>query len=148
MIDKQSPIIDIYNDDIPIDPNGKHLPHQWVLLLPFLDEARINNAFALVADKLSKEEVYRNSEGRSIIFIHHSSPVASGSLAVLSKSEESVEFDSSQGVGMGGVLSKAPEEYKIDSTSNVKAPIRPIGAFDDIVNNQVLIYVVYCYFKL
>ena len=111
-----------------------------MLLLPFLDEARINNAFALVADKLSKEEVYRNSEGRSIIFIHHSSPVASGSLAVLSKSEESVEFDSSQGVGMGGVLSKAPEEYKIDSASNVKAPIRPIGAFDDIVNNQVLIH--------
>ena len=33
MLDANSPIIDLYSSDVEIDPDGKHLPWLWVLLL-------------------------------------------------------------------------------------------------------------------
>ncbi len=67
---KKSPIIDLYKEDIPIDPNGKHLPWLWILLLPFIDERRISKAFLLCKDQLTYESRQRNRFGQSVIFIH------------------------------------------------------------------------------
>jgi 5'-3' exoribonuclease 2 len=41
MLDKESPIIDFYPEDVPVDPNGKAMPWLWVVLLPFIDEDRL-----------------------------------------------------------------------------------------------------------
>lgn len=41
MTDPESPIIDFYPKDVPVDPNGKAMPWLWVVLLPFIDEDRL-----------------------------------------------------------------------------------------------------------
>lgn len=41
MCDEESPIIDFYPTDVPVDPNGKAMPWLWVVLLPFIDEDRL-----------------------------------------------------------------------------------------------------------
>ena len=41
MCDEESPIIDFYPKDVPVDPNGKAMPWLWVVLLPFIDEERL-----------------------------------------------------------------------------------------------------------
>jgi 5'-3' exoribonuclease 2 len=41
MTDIESPIIDFYPTDVPVDPNGKAMPWLWVVLLPFIDEDRL-----------------------------------------------------------------------------------------------------------
>lgn len=70
MIDPSSPIIDLYSSDAPIDPNGKHLPWLWILLLPFVDEKRIVSAFNENKSGLTVEECRRNAFGVSIMFLH------------------------------------------------------------------------------
>eukprot|EP01040_Poterioochromonas_malhamensis_P013745 gene13745-15153_t len=73
MLDPKSPIIDIYDENVPIDANGKHLPWLWILLLPFLDEQRIVDAFNLCRPHLTYDSLQRNSYGQSIIFTHKDS---------------------------------------------------------------------------
>lgn len=68
----RSPIADIYDDDVPIDPNGKHLPWLWILLLPFIDESRVVAAFDLCRANLTLQSRRRNSLGPSVIFVHSS----------------------------------------------------------------------------
>jgi 5'-3' exoribonuclease 2 len=41
MMDPESPIIDFYPKDVPVDPNGKAMPWLWVVLLPFIEEDRL-----------------------------------------------------------------------------------------------------------
>jgi len=41
MCDEESPIIDFYPREVPVDPNGKAMPWLWVVLLPFIDEERL-----------------------------------------------------------------------------------------------------------
>jgi 5'-3' exoribonuclease 2 len=41
MSDPESPIIDFYPKDVPVDPNGKAMPWLWVVLLPFIEEERL-----------------------------------------------------------------------------------------------------------
>ena len=41
MLDEESPIMDFYPYDVPVDPNGKAMPWLWVVLLPFIDEERL-----------------------------------------------------------------------------------------------------------
>ena len=76
MTDQSSPIIDLYNDDVPIDPNGKHLPWLWILLLPFVDEKRITAAFDICKKSLTLEERQRNAYGCSVIFLHRNNSLA------------------------------------------------------------------------
>lgn len=44
MKDPESPIIDFYPMEVPVDPNGKAMPWLWVVLLPFIDEERLLSA--------------------------------------------------------------------------------------------------------
>lgn len=41
MSDLESPIIDFYPSEVPVDPNGKAMPWLWVVLLPFIAESRL-----------------------------------------------------------------------------------------------------------
>ena len=76
MTDASSPIIDLYNNDVPIDPNGKHLPWLWILLLPFVDESRITAAFSICKPDLSLQDRRRNAFGGSVLFVHKDSNLA------------------------------------------------------------------------
>ena len=70
MTEHDSPIVDLYNGDVPLDPNGKSLHWLWLLLLPFVDESRIVTAYQSCAQKLTLGERRRNAWGKPIIFLH------------------------------------------------------------------------------
>ena len=103
MTDPSSPIIDLYSDDVALDPNGKHLPWLWILLLPFVDETRITAAFNLCKEKLSLEEARRNAFGEQVVFVHKNSRL--GQIALSSNNESSNESNDSG--GSGGSCGKA-----------------------------------------
>lgn len=71
MSETESPIIDFYPKDIPVDPNGKAMPWLWVVLLPFIDEERLLEAMKIGNDQISEAEKKRNERfGREIVFFH------------------------------------------------------------------------------
>ncbi|CAN8072972.1 unnamed protein product [Agarophyton chilense] len=73
MVDPNSPILDYYPADFDVDLNGKRFAWQGVVLLPFIDESRLNAALLPLNAKLSKEERHRNTFGRTCILIHKES---------------------------------------------------------------------------
>ena len=48
MTSEDSPIIDFYPTKLKFDPNGKKFSWQWVVLLPFIDEARLVDALKAI----------------------------------------------------------------------------------------------------
>ncbi|RHY32495.1 hypothetical protein DYB32_002514 [Aphanomyces invadans] len=73
LTDAESPIIDFYPEDIPVDPNGKAQPWLWVVLLPFIDESRLLDAMRPINDKLTDAEKKRNERyGKELLFFHSS----------------------------------------------------------------------------
>ncbi|CAK4087335.1 unnamed protein product [Aphanomyces euteiches] len=73
MTDPESPIIDFYPEEIPVDPNGKAMPWLWVVLLPFIDERRLLDAMDPITEKLSDAEKKRNERyGKELLFFHAS----------------------------------------------------------------------------
>lgn len=77
MTNPESPIIDYYPEDFELDLNGKRFAWQGVALLPFIDESRLNAALAPLQDRLTEEEIKRNSFGDSYVLIHKESALAS-----------------------------------------------------------------------
>lgn len=76
MSDPESPIIDFYPKDIPVDPNGKAMPWLWVVLLPFIDEARLLDAMKVANEQLTDAEKKRNERfGKEVVFFHAKCPV-------------------------------------------------------------------------
>ena len=58
MTDLNSPIHEFYPPgDVPVDPNGKAMPWLFVVLLPFIDEKKLLDAFAPTRKKWVKEEL-------------------------------------------------------------------------------------------
>ncbi|CAM9488808.1 unnamed protein product, partial [Ectocarpus fasciculatus] len=143
MIDSESPIIDIYNSDIPIDPNGKPLPWLWVLLIPFIDENRVRAAMSACAKNLTVEETRRNSWGPMLMFLHKESKVATYALSHIKYTPETakageVYFDCEIGNGICGVLAEPPVIWYTPLDAVVSAPVRPFGVFTDVPANNVL----------
>jgi 5'-3' exoribonuclease 2 len=68
MTDPESPIVDFYPTDFPIDLNGKKYAWQGVALLPFINADRLLKAMESLYPKLSPDEVKRNSMGHDILF--------------------------------------------------------------------------------
>lgn len=56
MLNPDSPIIDFYPEDVPVDPNGKAMPWLWVVLLPFIDEGRLHAATKGLFEKFTESE--------------------------------------------------------------------------------------------
>ncbi|KAJ1427822.1 XRN 5'-3' exonuclease N-terminus-domain-containing protein [Ochromonadaceae sp. CCMP2298] len=75
MVSAESPILDLYSEDVSLDPNGKHLPWLWILLLPFVDESRINRAFEQCKQNLTLSDAQRNKFGLPALFMHKDSPL-------------------------------------------------------------------------
>lgn len=78
MSDLESPIIDFYPTEVPVDPNGKAMPWLWVVLLPFIDESRLLAAMTPTMAKWTKEELLCNARGLDdgYVFLHSSHPLA------------------------------------------------------------------------
>jgi len=63
MTAKESSIIDYYPVDFDQDLNGKQQDWEAVVLIPFIDEARLLSAMAPIHPKLNQAEVARNQHG-------------------------------------------------------------------------------------
>lgn len=149
MLSPDSPIIDIYSRDIPIDPNGKILPWLWVVLLPFIDESRIVSAMQLCEDGMSDEEKRRNTFGTSLMFVHTGHTLGMSSLSYLDYNIEcnpeksSYMFPPTPNIGQGitGLLSVRSDLVKeVGLQEIIRAPSRPLRAFQDIIKNRVLCF--------
>jgi 5'-3' exoribonuclease 2 len=141
MLDKDSPIKDLYSDDIPIDPNGKILPWLWVVLLPFIDENRITSAMQLCIDNMSQEETKRNTYGTPMLFIHQEHDLAKAVISKVQDTENALAFSATEGQGIQGNLAiPSDEKLLAPLEGTIPAPARPLGAFNDIQSNKVLCY--------
>lgn len=71
MTDPHSPILDFYPADFRLDNEGKRNEWEGVVLVPFIDEARLLQAVASVdVSSLSKAELDRNEMGFSWEFVY------------------------------------------------------------------------------
>uniref|UniRef100_A0A6G1S3X0 5'-3' exoribonuclease n=1 Tax=Aceria tosichella TaxID=561515 RepID=A0A6G1S3X0_9ACAR len=68
MSDPESPIIDFYPTNFKVDMNGKKQAYLGVVLLPFIDEARLFRALEKVYPDLTAEEERRNAAGKNFVF--------------------------------------------------------------------------------
>jgi 5'-3' exoribonuclease 2 len=77
MEDLDSPIIDFYPKEVPVDPNGKAMPWLWVVLLPFIDEDRLLSALSPTMAKWEKTELLCNARGLDdgYLFVHRKNPL-------------------------------------------------------------------------
>lgn len=85
MEDPESPIIDFYPKDVPVDPNGKAMPWLWVVLLPFIEEDRLLAALAPSMKDWTKEELLCNARGLDdgYVYIHRNHPLSKKFATVL-----------------------------------------------------------------
>jgi 5'-3' exoribonuclease 2 len=155
----RSPIIDIYDNNIKIDPNGKALAWLWVVLLPFIDERRILKAMEECQAYLSQEEACRNSFGTTLLFVDRQHNIAKSipeqflhaSKQIETDSSDSVvqlasrnaslqwEYDTVIGQGTAGFISLA-EHVGASIGELYAAPDRPVGVFEDIVYNTAYVF--------
>jgi 5'-3' exoribonuclease 2 len=103
MLDEESPIIDFYPNQVPVDPNGKAMPWLWVVLLPFIDEERLISAMSPTMAQWKHEELLCNSRGLDdgYLYVHKSHPLSRKLLSVLD----------------GGKTAKAPKVRLTDSAA-------------------------------
>ncbi|KAJ2787600.1 5'-3' exoribonuclease 2, partial [Coemansia helicoidea] len=69
MTSADSPIIDFYPTDFPLDLNGKKFLWQAVILLPFIDQKRLLDAVEKVYPSLAPEDVARNERGHELLVV-------------------------------------------------------------------------------
>lgn len=73
MSDEDSPILDFYPVDFPLDLNGKKFAWQGVAILPFIDEKRLLDAMATKYPELSDDEKKRNEFGKETLMFSQES---------------------------------------------------------------------------
>jgi 5'-3' exoribonuclease 2 len=139
MTDPESPIIDFYPKDIPVDPNGKAMPWLWVVLLPFIDEERLLGGINPIEKTLTDDEKKRNRRnGDTFLFMHSANP----QLKVLMDDLETATVESplclkpAQHGGFSGKIVLS-EEAGYPLHLRVAAPKLPPRALQDVPNNQV-----------
>jgi len=71
MSSPESPILDFYPTEVPVDPNGKAMPWLWVVLLPFIDEKRLLAALKPTMKDWSEDELICNKrgEGNGVFYV-------------------------------------------------------------------------------
>lgn len=70
MKDPKSSVAKYYPTDFAMDPNGKKMTWQWLVLLPFIKESELVKALDSVSDTFTEEEKRRNTLGNDMIFVH------------------------------------------------------------------------------
>ena len=124
MSDPESPIIDFYPKDVPVDPNGKAMPWLWVVLLPFVDESRLLDAVTSTRKGWTEKDRTANirGPGDGLVFVH-SSPMLAKKVV------------SGGDIGGRGELVGKLQKHPKSSNSGVSKVLNefPLDAIDEIV---------------
>ena len=127
MSDEESPIIDFYPVDFPIDLNGRKFAWQGVALLPFIDEERLLNAMAERYPLLPAEEAARNGVGEDTLILSDKHPlyqVLVESFYSKRQSSSTLKLNVKYSLGLSGAAKKNEDflplstlEYPLDKGS-------------------------------
>lgn len=120
MSDKDSPIIDFYPQEFPIDLNGKKFAWQGVAILPFIDEKRLLDAMATKYPLLSAADVARNEPGNDALIISDRHPLfeeVASRFYSKRQNQPSLKLDPRISGGLAGTVEKN-DDYLPQSSLN------------------------------
>lgn len=118
MSDPNSPIVDFYPEDFPIDLNGKKFAWQGVAVLPFIDEKRLLAAMSEKYPQLSEDEHKRNAPGKETLMFSQESALFDIVDTVFRKKETKVPIDPQKSNKLHGHV-EAHDEFVVDSPLTV-----------------------------
>lgn len=117
MTEPDSPIIDFYPEDFPLDLNGKKFLWQAVVILPFIDEQRLLKAMHEKYPLLTPNEQRRNERGRDVLlFSDHHPLYDAAATAFYSKKKKpdddaNLTLDPQASDCLAGEISKQPDFF-------------------------------------
>lgn len=117
MSDPDSPIVDFYPEDFPIDLNGKKFAWQGVAILPFIDEKRLLEAMNLKYPELSEDEHRRNETGKETLMFsqEHSLFEIVNKVIYRQKGDKKLDMDPKYSDRLHGHV-EAHDEFVVDSS--------------------------------
>lgn len=157
MCDEESPILDFYPKDVPVDPNGKAMPWLWVVLLPFIEEDRLFSAFHPTMDKWTKEELLCNARGLDdgYLYIHRTNSLSEKFGPILQDEKQAaarkVKLSNLGSQGFSGLV-RPPldhEVYPLDDDTSIEPPPGaeviddPHSIFGDKIENNSAVCVAF-----
>lgn len=117
MSDADSPIIDFYPVEFPIDMDGKKRAWQGISLLPFIDEKRLLEVVRAQYPKLSDYDRSRNIRGEDVLLISNKNANYDMFLQKLYSGEETnikpIKFGHFKS-GLSGIVSIDTEGFQIN----------------------------------
>lgn len=135
MSDADSPIIDFYPEDFPIDMNGKKMAWQGIVLLPFIDEERLLKHVKALYPKLDDYEKSRNVRKQEVVFMSNKNPNFKKFKALYGENpvkEISFHFSKS---GLAGTVFP---NSKFEFSDYLKCPIEGDHAFNNVPTDLIL----------
>ncbi|KAJ1773695.1 5'-3' exoribonuclease 2 [Coemansia sp. RSA 1813] len=129
MTEDDSPIIDFYPTDFPLDLNGKKFLWQAVILLPFIDKQRLLDAVTKVYPELSPEESDRNERGNEALFVGKNNSLYENlrDLYVTGDPEKKTPLNPKKSGRMSGLVSCDPTYV---SRTMYESPLKAAGKPD------------------
>ncbi|KAJ1731062.1 5'-3' exoribonuclease 2 [Coemansia sp. Benny D160-2] len=139
MTEDESPIIDFYPTDFPLDLNGKKFLWQAVILLPFIDKQRLLDAVTKVYPRLLPEETNRNQRGNEILVVGQNNPlyeslcdIYTTAAATTTTETAEVPLNPKRSGRMSGCVSRDPTYTPTSSstTTTYESPLKEVGMPD------------------
>ncbi|KAH8725057.1 XRN 5'-3' exonuclease N-terminus-domain-containing protein [Phaeosphaeriaceae sp. PMI808] len=140
MEDPNSPIIDFYPEEFPLDLNGKKFAWQGVAVLPFIDEKRLLDAMATKYPELSDDERKRNEFGKETLMFSQGGGLFDGvEKALYRKGEKKHNIDPVQSRSLHGDI-EPHDLFVLDSQLVPPFDIDDDSEFEIVQDGSMRVY--------